>query len=235
MRHLTTGEYFQGERGMFPQYTNFVRKMRLIPRNKRKPEDGGDISSDVFSEFDFDNWNELDGLISDADLSVTSESISEGRETPVIIDTNRLHVVPDSRTTPPPPLPQRRERPIITLRRSPSRPISPPLEKTPGRIGYEDEARPQTPPPQPEMSLYKVMFGQDEPAEKPKTKLWLGKKKEVPRKKLYAEGVTVETGGNKEVQDLLREWHNILKKHGLRLNPGNSDVMWIGNMMWTYI
>ena len=58
---------------------------------------------------------------------------------------------------------------------------------------------------------------------------------EAPRKKLYAEGVTVETGDNKEVQDLLQELHNILKKHGLRLNPGNSDVMWIGNMRWTYI
>ena len=78
---------------MFPQYTNFVRKMRLIPRNKRKAEDGGDISSDVFSEFDFDNWNELDGLISDADLSVTSESIYEGRETPVIIDSTIADII----------------------------------------------------------------------------------------------------------------------------------------------
>ena len=91
---------------------------------------------------------------------------------------NRLQVVPDSRTTPPPPLlTQRIERPVVTLRRSSLRPTSPPLEKTPDRIGYEDEARPQSPPPQPEMSLFQTMFDHVEPAEKPKTKLWPGKKK----------------------------------------------------------
>ena len=52
---------------MFPQYTNFVKPLRLIPRRASQ----ADRMSQA--DVDFDNWDEMDKLFSESDLVFSDE------------------------------------------------------------------------------------------------------------------------------------------------------------------
>ena len=48
------------------------------------------------------------------------------------------------------------------------------------------------------------------------------------KKILYADDIVVVADTKEELQKTLREWNNIFGKHGIRMNPEKTEVMWIG-------
>ena len=69
---------------MFPQYTNFVKPMRLIPRRGKR----GSRVSDI----DFDHWDEMDELFSESELQF-SEDMEPETELPIVIDRTQVLLI----------------------------------------------------------------------------------------------------------------------------------------------
>ena len=82
MKIVTMISPWQGALGMFPQYTNFVRPMRLIPRGGMQAADKSVHDAHV----DFDNWDEMDELFSDSELQFSDDLDIEDEHHSIVID-----------------------------------------------------------------------------------------------------------------------------------------------------
>ena len=51
---------------------------------------------------------------------------------------------------------------------------------------------------------------------------------DAPRKIMYADGIVIVAEHHEELQGTLEEWNEMFKKHGLKMNPDKTEVMWVG-------
>ena len=51
--------------------------------------------------------------------------------------------------------------------------------------------------------------------------------KDVLRKVMYANDLTVIADNKQELQEVLEEWKGVFKKPGLRMSREKTEVMWV--------
>ena len=53
--------------------------------------------------------------------------------------------------------------------------------------------------------------------------------KDVLRKMMYADDLAIIAESKQEIQEVLEEWKEVFKKHGLRMKLEKTEVMWVGH------